>query len=72
LVALAYAALGLNARSLRYGRALRLAALLMPTAFALAIFGHSEADPGPSIWLVPVGALALLYALFGVTRSLRA
>jgi hypothetical protein len=72
LVLLAYAALGLNARSVRYERPLRGAALLMPAAFALGIFGHGEADPGPSIWFVPIGALALLYALFGITRSLRA
>jgi hypothetical protein len=72
LVVLAYAAVGITERSLRYGRALRRAAVLMPVAFALGIFAHSEADPGPSIWLVPVGALLLLYALFGITRSLRA
>lgn len=70
LVVLAYAGLGLNRGSLRQAKPLRFAALIMPAAFALGIFGHGEADPGPSIWLVPVGALALLYGLFGVTRSL--
>jgi hypothetical protein len=72
LVVLAYAAVGINARSVRYGKALRSAATLMPTSFALGIFGLSEADPGPSIWFVPVGALLLLYALINITRSLRA
>ncbi len=72
LVVLAYAALGITPRSLRYGKPLRAAAVLMPAAFALGVFAHSEADPGPSIWLVPVGALLLIYALAGVTRSLRA
>ena len=38
----------------------------------LAIFGHSEADPGPSIWLVPLLALLLVSALVGIVRSLRA
>lgn len=72
LVVLAYAALGITPRALRFGRPLRIAAVLMPAAFALGIFGHSEADPGPSIWLVPVGGLLLIYALAGITRSLRA
>lgn len=72
LVVLAYAAVGVNEHSARYGRVLRAAALIMPTAFALAIFGHSEADPGPSIWLVPVGALTLVYALFNISRKQRA
>jgi hypothetical protein len=72
LVVLAYAAVGINQRSARYGKALRTAAVVMPAAFALGIFGHSEADPGPSIWLVPVGALLLLYALINISRSLRA
>lgn len=71
LVVLAYAALGITPRSTSYGRPLRAAAVLMPSAFALAIVGHSEGDPGPSIWLVPVGATLLIYALAGVTRSLR-
>jgi hypothetical protein len=72
LVVLAYAAVGVTSRSARYGKALRIAAALMPSAFALAIFGHSEADPGPSIWFVPIAALLLLYALFNISRSLRA
>jgi hypothetical protein len=72
LIVLAYAALGVTPRSTRYGRPLRAAAVLMPGAFALAIVAHSEGDPGPSIWLVPLGGLLLIYALAGVTRSLRA
>ena len=72
LVVLAYAALGITPHSIRFGKPLRAAAVLMPAAFALGVLGHSEADPGPSIWLVPAGALLLIYALAGVTRALRA
>lgn len=70
LVVLAYAALGVSERSERFGRWLRLGALLMPLGFGAGIFGHSEADPGPSIWLVPVGALLSLGALAGIVRTL--
>ena len=38
--------------------------------FALAIFGAGESDPGPAIWLVPVAALTLLYALSGIARTI--
>lgn len=72
LIVLAYAAVGISANTIRYGKLLRGAAVLMPAAFALGTLGHSEADPGPTIWLVPVAALLLIYALIGITRSLRA
>jgi hypothetical protein len=71
LVVLAYAAVGVEDGSARFGRVLRAAALLMPAGFALAIFGQGEADPGPAIGLVPAGALLLLYGLFGVARGLK-
>jgi hypothetical protein len=70
LVVLAYAATGVHAGTARFGSVLRAASVVMPLGFALAIFGHSEADPGPSIWLVPVGALLVIVALFGVWRRL--
>jgi hypothetical protein len=70
LVVLAYAASGVSAGSLRAGKALRAASVLVPAGFALGVLGHGEADPGPSIWLVPVGALLAIGALIGVVRSL--
>jgi hypothetical protein len=73
LIVLAYAALGSAGESaLRHGPRLRLAALLLPLGFVLSIFGQSESDPGPAIWLVPAAALLLLSALIGITRALRA
>lgn len=44
-------------------RALTAAALLIPLGFALGALGHPEGDPSAGIVLVPLGALALLYAL---------
>lgn len=70
LVVLAYAASGVHTGTARFGSLLRFASVLMPIGFALAVFGHSEADPGPSIWLVPVGALLVIAALFRIWRSL--
>lgn len=70
LVVLAYATAGVSAGTLRAGAALRAASVLLPAGFALGVLGHSEADPGPSIWLVPVGALAAIWALITITRAL--
>jgi hypothetical protein len=70
LVVLAYAASGVTAQTARFGPFLRAASALMPAGFALAIFGHSEADPGPTIWLVPVAALLAIGALIGIVRNL--
>lgn len=39
------------------------AAIVVPLAFALSAIGHPEGDPGVVVWLVPIGALALLGAL---------
>jgi hypothetical protein len=69
LVVLAYAAVGISAANLRAGKALRAGSVLMPLGFGLGIIGHGEADPGPSVWLVPVGALLSLYAVLAVARS---
>lgn len=44
-------------------RALRIGALLVPLAFALSAFGHPEGDPGAIVWLVPIGALLVVYAI---------
>lgn len=70
LVVLAYAALGVSTEALTAGKALRAGSLLMPLGFALGVIGHGEADPGPSVWLVPVGAVLALYALITITRHL--
>lgn len=70
LVVLAYAATGVHAGTARFGGLLRAASVVMPLGFAGAIFGHSEGDPGPSIWLVPVGALLGIVGLFRIWRSL--
>lgn len=43
--------------------ALTAAAVLMPLGFALGAVAHPEGDPSIAILLVPIGALALVYAL---------
>jgi hypothetical protein len=43
--------------------ALRIGAVLMPLGFLLAGFWHYESDPGPGIWLVPAGALLLIFGV---------
>lgn len=53
------------------GRLLRVAAMLVPLGFALSAFGHPEGDPSPAVFLVPIGACALLVALALIVRSLR-
>ena len=70
LVVLAYAATGVHTGTLRFGSLLRLGSVVMPLGFACAIFGHSEGDPGPAIWLVPVGALLVIFALFRIWQRL--
>jgi hypothetical protein len=45
------------------GSLLMAAAVLMPCGFGLAALGHGEADPGPAIWLVPVGGACLMVGL---------
>jgi hypothetical protein len=42
--------------------ALRAGAVLMPVGFFLAGIWHTESDPGLAIWLVPPGALLIIYA----------
>ena len=43
--------------------ALRLGACLMPLGFLLAGIWHYESDPGLGIWLVPAGALLLIFGV---------
>jgi hypothetical protein len=70
LVVLAAAASGLNEGAQRFVVWLRRGAVLMPLGFASSVFGHSEADPGPSIWLVPIGAFLTIGGLAGIARAL--
>jgi hypothetical protein len=75
LVQLAYASEGalLFARTEHAGRPVRglltLAWLLMPLGFALGAWGHTEADPGFGICLVPLGAASLLIGLGWLTLA---
>lgn len=41
--------------------ALRSGALLMPVGFLLAGIWHPEGDPGVAIWLVPPGAVLIIF-----------
>jgi len=43
--------------------ALRIGAVLVPLAFALSSIDHPEGDPNAMVWLVPVGALLVIFAL---------
>jgi hypothetical protein len=70
LVVLAYAALGVvDERSIAHGKRLRMASVLIPVGFAAGSVGMSEADPGPVIALVPIGAVLLLWALLSIARA---
>jgi hypothetical protein len=44
-------------------RALQAGALSVPVGFGLGAIGHPEGDPSVLVFLVPLGALALIYAL---------
>src|SRR5581483_11175692 len=49
--------------------ALRTGAVLMPAGFFVAGIWHSEGDPGLTIWLVPPGALLVIYAAVAFTLA---
>jgi hypothetical protein len=49
--------------------ALRIGALLMPAGFFVAGIWHTEGDPGLAIWLVPPGALLVIYAAVAFTLA---
>ena len=70
LVLLAYAACGVSDRaSAGMERILCAGSVLVPLGFALASIDLHESDPGIAIVLVPLGALAVLRALYGVMRA---
>jgi hypothetical protein len=45
------------------------AGILIPGGFLLAGVAFYEGDPGVAVVLVPVGAVLLLVALFGLARD---
>jgi len=76
LVILAYSVAALPAmtstpgRTPLPGRLLRVGALLVPVGFAASAFGHPEGDPSPLVFLVPIGAAALLIGLALIVRAM--
>lgn len=51
--------------------ALRIGAVMMPFGFLLAGVWHPEGDPGPAIWLVPPGALLVIFGVVAISLSLK-
>jgi hypothetical protein len=49
--------------------ALRVGSLLMPLGFLLAGLSHPEGDPGLGIWLVPPGALLMIFGIVALAIS---
>lgn len=52
--------------------ALRAGATVLPLGFLLAGVWHPEGDPGLAIWLVPAGALSLIFGLAAIAQASRA
>jgi len=46
------------------------AAVLLPGGFLLGGLGTYDGDPGTGVWLVPIGALFMLYGVVGFAVSL--
>lgn len=73
LVVAAVWAKGISARLSRLAIiALRLGSVVMPMGFLAAGLWHPESDPGLAIWLVPAGALPLIFGLTSIALSSRA
>lgn len=51
--------------------ALRVGAVMMPVGFLMAGIWHPEGDPGLAIWLVPPGALLLIFGAVAMALSLK-
>ncbi|MFN0111589.1 MAG: hypothetical protein ACKVZH_22230 [Blastocatellia bacterium] len=51
--------------------ALRVGAVMMPVGFLLAGAWHPEGDPGLAIWLVPPGALLVIFGAVAMALSLK-
>ena len=52
--------------------ALRAGATVLPLGFLLGGVWHPEGDPGLAIWLVPAGALSLIFGLAAIALASRA
>lgn len=48
---------------------LRIGAVMMPVGFLLAGVWHPEGDPGLAIWLVPPGALLVIFGAVAMALS---
>ena len=51
--------------------ALRLGVVLMPLGFLLGGIWHPEGDPGVGIWLVPPGALMVIFGAIAIALASR-
>lgn len=72
LIIAAIWARGISARLSRLAVvALRLGAAVMPLGFLAAGLWHPESEPGLAIWLVPAGALPLIFSLTSIALSSR-
>lgn len=72
LVVAAIWARGIGARLSRLAIiAIRLGAVVLPVGFLAAGMWHPESDPGFAIWLVPAGALLLIFGLTSIAISSR-
>lgn len=70
LIIAAIWARGIGARLSRLAVvALRLGAVVMPLGFLAAGLWHPESEPGLAIWLVPAGALPLIFSLTSIALS---
>ena len=49
--------------------ALRVGAAVLPLGFLLSGLWHPEGDPGLAIWLVPAGALSLIFGLISIAQT---
>lgn len=49
--------------------ALKIGAVMMPVGFLLAGVWHPEGDPGLAIWLVPPGALLVIFGVVAMALS---
>ena len=52
-------------------RCLRIGAVMMPVGFLLAGVWHPEGDPGLAIWIVPPGALLMIFGVVAIALSLK-
>ena len=72
LIIAAIWARGIGARLSRLAVvALRLCAIVMPLGFLAAGLWHPESEPGLAIWLVPAGALSLIFGLTSIALASR-